>query len=81
MNIKVFVIDDSAVVRQTLQHLLQGDAELELMGSAPNPLIRPRTNPLRSHGPKGVGRYPAVDVSHSGDHGATTRKTPRAAKT
>ncbi len=37
--IKVFVIDDSAVVRQTLQHLLQGDTELELMGSAPNPLI------------------------------------------
>ncbi|MDP2004122.1 MAG: chemotaxis response regulator protein-glutamate methylesterase [Rubrivivax sp.] len=36
---KVFVIDDSAVVRQTLQHLLLGDAELELMGSAPNPLI------------------------------------------
>ena len=37
--IKVFVVDDSAVVRQTLQHLLQGDAELELVGSAPNPLI------------------------------------------
>jgi two-component system chemotaxis response regulator CheB len=37
--IKVFVVDDSAVVRQTLQHLLQGDAEIELMGSAPNPLI------------------------------------------
>lgn len=37
--IKVFVIDDSAVVRQTLQHLLQGHAELELVASAPNPLI------------------------------------------
>ena len=37
--IKVFIVDDSAVVRQTLQHLLQGDPELELVGSAPNPLI------------------------------------------
>jgi two-component system chemotaxis response regulator CheB len=39
MAIKVFVVDDSAVVRQTLQHLIQGDPEVELMGSAPNPLI------------------------------------------
>ncbi len=39
MSIKVFVIDDSAVVRQTLAHLLQGDAEISLAGSAPNPLI------------------------------------------
>jgi two-component system, chemotaxis family, protein-glutamate methylesterase/glutaminase len=37
--IKVYVVDDSAVVRQTLMHLLQGDPEIELMGSAPNPLI------------------------------------------
>jgi len=39
MAIKVFVIDDSAVVRQTLAHLLQGDHEVELQGAAPNPLI------------------------------------------
>jgi two-component system chemotaxis response regulator CheB len=39
MSIKVYVIDDSAVVRQTLMHLLQGDPGIELMGSAPNPLI------------------------------------------
>jgi len=39
MAIKVYVVDDSAVVRQTLMHLLQGDADIELMGSAPNPLI------------------------------------------
>ena len=39
MVIKVYVVDDSAVVRQTLMHLLQGDPEIELMGSAPNPLI------------------------------------------
>ena len=37
--IQVFVVDDSAVVRQTLAHLLAGDAELQLQGSAPNPLI------------------------------------------
>jgi two-component system, chemotaxis family, protein-glutamate methylesterase/glutaminase len=37
--IKVYVVDDSAVVRQTLAHLLSGDPELELLGSAPNPLI------------------------------------------
>ncbi len=39
MSIKVYVVDDSAVVRQTFIHLLQGDPEIELMGSAPNPLI------------------------------------------
>ena len=39
MAIKVYVVDDSAVVRQTLMHLLQGDPEIELIGSAPNPLI------------------------------------------
>ncbi|MFZ2989244.1 protein-glutamate methylesterase/protein-glutamine glutaminase [Ideonella sp.] len=39
MTIKVYVVDDSAVVRQALIHLLQGDPEIELMGSAPNPLI------------------------------------------
>jgi two-component system chemotaxis response regulator CheB len=39
MAIKVYVVDDSAVVRQTLLHLLQGDPDIELAGSAPNPLI------------------------------------------
>ena len=39
MVIKVYVVDDSAVVRQTLMHLLQDDPEIQLMGSAPNPLI------------------------------------------
>ncbi|MGC3980666.1 MAG: chemotaxis response regulator protein-glutamate methylesterase [Steroidobacteraceae bacterium] len=37
--IKVYVVDDSAVVRQTLMHMLRGEAEIEFMGSAPNPLI------------------------------------------
>ena len=39
MTIQVYVVDDSAVVRQTLMHLLSGDPEISLMGSAPNPLI------------------------------------------
>ena len=39
MKITVYVVDDSAVVRQTFMHLLQGDPEIELIGSAPNPLI------------------------------------------
>jgi two-component system, chemotaxis family, protein-glutamate methylesterase/glutaminase len=37
--VKVFVVDDSAVVRQAFLHLLQGDPDIELMGSAPNPLL------------------------------------------
>ncbi|HEX5357554.1 MAG TPA: chemotaxis response regulator protein-glutamate methylesterase [Aquabacterium sp.] len=37
--IKVYVVDDSAIVRQTLAMVLQGDPDLTLMGSAPNPLI------------------------------------------
>jgi len=39
MTVKVFVVDDSAVVRQALAHMLAGNAEVELLGSAPNPLL------------------------------------------
>ena len=39
MTIRVFVVDDSAVVRQALQQLLAGVPEVELHGSAPNPLL------------------------------------------
>jgi two-component system chemotaxis response regulator CheB len=39
MVVKVFVVDDSAVVRQALAHMLAGNAEIELIGSAPNPLL------------------------------------------
>ena len=39
MVVKVFVVDDSAVVRQALAHMLTGNAEVELVGSAPNPLL------------------------------------------
>lgn len=39
MTVKVFVVDDSAVVRQAIAHMLAGNAEVELVGSAPNPLL------------------------------------------
>ena len=39
MVVKVFVVDDSAVVRQALQHMLADQPDIELIGSAPNPLI------------------------------------------
>ncbi|MFG6488178.1 chemotaxis response regulator protein-glutamate methylesterase [Roseateles sp. BYS78W] len=39
MPTSVYIVDDSAIMRQTLTHLLRGDAELEVMGSAPNALI------------------------------------------
>jgi two-component system chemotaxis response regulator CheB len=39
MSIRTYVVDDSAVVRQALMHMLQGDPEIELVGSAPNPLL------------------------------------------
>lgn len=39
MVVKVYVVDDSAVVRQALQHMLSGQPDIELIGSAPNPLI------------------------------------------
>jgi two-component system, chemotaxis family, protein-glutamate methylesterase/glutaminase len=39
MTIRVFVVDDSAVVRQSLQQLLDGQTEIALAGSAPNPIL------------------------------------------
>ncbi len=38
-NVRVFVIDDSAVVRQAFAHMLQGEPHIELLGSAPNPIL------------------------------------------
>jgi two-component system, chemotaxis family, protein-glutamate methylesterase/glutaminase len=39
MVVKVFVVDDSAVVRQALAHMLADNPEIQLIGSAPNPLL------------------------------------------
>ncbi len=49
MTVKVFVVDDSAVVRQALAHMLQGQPDIELLGSAPNPLLA--MDALRRHPP------------------------------
>jgi two-component system chemotaxis response regulator CheB len=42
-SIKVFVVDDSAVVRQTITHMLGGSADIEVIATAPNPLIAMQT--------------------------------------
>ena len=39
MVVKVFVVDDSAIVRQALAHMLADNPDIELVGSAPNPLL------------------------------------------
>jgi two-component system chemotaxis response regulator CheB len=39
MVVKVFVVDDSAIVRQALAHMLADSPDIELVGSAPNPLL------------------------------------------
>ncbi len=39
MVVKVFVVDDSAIVRQALAHMLADNPEIMLVGSAPNPLL------------------------------------------
>jgi two-component system, chemotaxis family, protein-glutamate methylesterase/glutaminase len=36
-KIKVLIVDDSAVVRQTLEQVLSSDHEIEIVGSAPDP--------------------------------------------
>lgn len=42
MPIKVFIIDDSAVVRETLQQILTNDSEIEVVGTAADPYIAAR---------------------------------------
>ncbi|OFY84233.1 MAG: chemotaxis response regulator protein-glutamate methylesterase [Bacteroidetes bacterium RIFCSPLOWO2_12_FULL_35_15] len=38
-KIRVLIIDDSAIVRQTLQSILESDPEIEVMGTASDPFI------------------------------------------
>src|SRR6202051_1923369 len=38
-RIRVLIVDDSAVVRQTLSELLSGDPEIEVIGTASDPFI------------------------------------------
>ena len=39
MPIRVLVVDDSALIRQLLTELLQSDPAIEVVGTAPDPLI------------------------------------------
>ena len=38
-KVRVLIVDDSALVRQTLKKILSADPEIEVMGTAPDPLI------------------------------------------
>lgn len=38
-KVKVLVVDDSAVVRQTMKELLESDPQIEVMATAPDPFI------------------------------------------
>ena len=38
-KIKVLIVDDSAVIRQTLTSILNSDLEIEVMGTAADPYI------------------------------------------
>ena len=38
-KINVLIVDDSAVVRQTIQEILSSDPDIEVMGTAPDPFI------------------------------------------
>ena len=39
MGIKVLIIDDSALVRQTMTQVLESDSQIEVIGSAPDPIV------------------------------------------
>ena len=38
-KIRVLVVDDSAVVRQSLSEIIKSDSELEVMGTASDPYV------------------------------------------
>src|SRR5512144_3059736 len=38
-KIRVLVVDDSATVRQTLKEVLESDADIEVMATAPDPFV------------------------------------------
>lgn len=38
-KIKVLIVDDSAVVRQSLSEIIKSDPELEVMGTASDPYM------------------------------------------
>jgi len=46
--IKLFIVDDSAVVRQTFSKLVEGDPQIEILGVAADPIFA--MNKFKSHG-------------------------------
>ena len=63
MPVEVFVVDDSAVVRQALAHMLAGNPEVELTGIATNPLLA--TGAIRKNPPDGL----LLDIEMPGMNG------------
>ena len=47
-KIKVLVIDDSAVVRETMSQILNSDPEIEVMGTASDPVFAAKKNTSRT---------------------------------
>ena len=41
-EIRVLIVDDSAVVRQTLKEVLESDPDIEIMGVAADPIFAMR---------------------------------------
>ena len=47
-KIRVLIVDDSAVVRQTLSDVLSADPEIEVIGTASDPFVAAERMPSRS---------------------------------
>ena len=78
MTIKAYLVDDSAVMRQTLQHLLQGRDDIELIGAAPNPLLAAPA--LRKNRPEKPLTGVIVEVSVAALLGARAHESENMAK-
>jgi two-component system chemotaxis response regulator CheB len=50
-KIRVLIIDDSAVVRQTIEQILSSDPQIEVIGSAADPYIQPENEEYNSDVP------------------------------
>ena len=44
-KLKVLIVDDSAVVRQTLSQIISSDPDLEVMGTASDPFLLQKKYP------------------------------------
>ncbi len=64
-KVKVLIVDDSAVVRQTLEQLLASDPDIEVIGSAADPFIAAERMkdivPGRHHAGRGNAAHGRID--------------------